>query len=493
MVNTSFGLVAFLADTPERNHILKSLHLGKTGKRSGYASIIHLGKMPYCQRCFKKAVKLAVAGETITKDDTNFNCNACLGWCYESESNAMLFDPVEGTSYPTTSSEDNPYPPPTFRSTQETHIRPHKQSFEWMIAGVRYAFYEHLYGDWNKTTTRFYLSSMAINKEARELVIAAVEIGKKDLKENRNVSVGETDYIHPIWLLGEDFKKWIEAIMHLAAHGIIGSVVELMNSILKEHNLGTKFENFANPRLRELEGLSLDWCRVKTLPKKNWLAEDEFGFGRVMLYLYGQFFIEENLDTSQESTTLTSNLTEIKQLLNSCQVMLGFIMSTDSSVCLNLMDIQIKVFLQCCHRLCKSYYSGSVEEFWFAKANFISLLNLPEQIRRFGPTPLTIESVFESSIADTKPYFISSNKTEASFKAKMTLMYKHRFIESKYNKLNDIKPSTRRRYGAYIYPSKEHIIDLFNSGHFLSGFQKWEASKNMIFVMVHLKVHHHNL
>ena len=360
MVYTSFGSVLHLGDTPDRNATTKSMHLGIYGKRSGWAGKIDLDKLPYCSSCFARACNLALLYEDAIPDESmNFACTRCCGWDYESTGRAIEFDTTEGTAYPTTCSPSNPHPAPKYRTANERYIRPVKQSFEWMIQGVKFAYYEHLHGDWNMTTTRYYLATMAINHEVQEMVIKAVE----KAKQHGPAAVTEVDYIPKLWLLDYDFEKFIETIMHLIGHGIVASVMGLMQNILKEHSLGTTFENFCNPYLKDIEACRLQWIRVKTLPKSSWLAEDEFGFARVMLFLYGQFFNKQDLGrVTANSTLLSQTLLQIKQLLNSCVVMISLIMSKEN-ICTNVLDIHIKIFLQCCHRLCRAYYDDSVEEF----------------------------------------------------------------------------------------------------------------------------------
>ena len=113
MVNTSFDLLMVIGDTPEKNEIIKSLHLGRFGKRSLWAGRISITKMPYCQSCFIKAVRLATSGQPITEENMNFHCRVCMGFKYETSTRAVLYDPIE-EAYPRTCSDDNPTPVPSF-------------------------------------------------------------------------------------------------------------------------------------------------------------------------------------------------------------------------------------------------------------------------------------------------------------------------------------------------------------------------------------------
>ena len=40
----------------------------------------------------------------------------------------------------------------------------------------------------------------------------------------------------------------------------------------------------------------------------------------------------------------------------------------------------VKIFLSCCHHFVRGHYGGGTEEFWETKGNFVSMMNLCEQI-----------------------------------------------------------------------------------------------------------------
>jgi hypothetical protein len=491
IVNTSIDFILYLADGPERNDINDTLHLGNFGKRFQWAARLDNNRMPFCNTCFRKALKIALEdnGDLELPDNIlKLDCNGCMGWNFECQSNASKYDPVQ-EKYPSTQSQNNPHlPAPKYRTKDETHIRPVRQSYGWLVHGLRYAFHEHLYGDWNKEHTRVYLSTFAINKETRERLITAVSKAKEETTDNpdNTALVDEHDYIPALWLLLDSLAigmdRFVETAMHLIAHGIIGSIIELLDSILKEHSLGSRFETFANRYLEDIQSFRLDWCRIKLYPKKKWLAEEEFGCGRVLLFLYGQFFTEINVNGMCDTSNLKTNIIEILQMLNSCHVMIGMIMTRDD-VCKNRLDIHIKIFLQCCHRLCKSYYCSSVEEFWFTKANFVCLLNLPEQIYHKGSVRSYIESTFEAKIQRPKAVLKSSQKTQSSLQRKMQLMYKLEFIETEYESIMGINSNSSNPIGEsrYIFKSFGDICQRFNSGKILFGIQS-SSLMDIIFV-----------
>lgn len=81
--------------------------------------------------------------------------------------------------------------------------------------------------------------------------------------------------------------------MHMLGHGVIVSIIELTESIFTKHKLWSNFCRFATELLGDISAFRLEWCHIKSLPKTCWLAEDEFGYGRLMLFVYGQYFIQK--------------------------------------------------------------------------------------------------------------------------------------------------------------------------------------------------------
>ena len=61
---------------------------------------------------------------------------------------ARLFDTTQDTDYPKTCSTDNPNVFRVSRTANETHIVTVRQRFEWMVSGVRAAWFDYAQGTW---------------------------------------------------------------------------------------------------------------------------------------------------------------------------------------------------------------------------------------------------------------------------------------------------------------------------------------------------------
>ena len=136
----------------------------------------------------------------------------------------------------------------------------------------------HEYGDpegtWKtEETVKKYLALNGISTKVQTWVCQA---GRK-IKNGKTVN--ESDYISTLWQLRFSFDLWIEAAMHQLGHGVIATILKLIESVMSDHCIWNDLRRFANPFLEDIATFKLAWCHVKSLPKANWLAKDSFGYG----------------------------------------------------------------------------------------------------------------------------------------------------------------------------------------------------------------------
>ena len=191
-------------------------------------------------------------------------------------------------------------------------------------------------------------------------LVADVQAGKQ---------FDEDKYIPYLWRCEAcDPDMFIETAMHLLGHGIVGTLIEEIKKVMTHHGLWTTFIEFVNPMLGDIASFRLDWCKVKTLPKANWLGEDCFGFARLLYYLFRQFTSQYDLVTHRDDTT-SDQVKALTQLMHSFTAMMYSVMCKDK-VHKKRHDILIRIFLTCCSRFCKEYYNDDIKEFWANKQNF---------------------------------------------------------------------------------------------------------------------------
>ena len=83
---------------------------------------------------------------------------------------------------------------------------------------------------------------------------------------------------------------------------------------------------------------------------------------------------------------------------------------------------------------------------WLSKGNFLSLLNLPNTIKKFGPLRLYWDGNRERTIQYIKPFLIHSRKTPSFYKTKLCSVMRVQIIDNLVNQLrNDCSLSIKDR------------------------------------------------
>jgi hypothetical protein len=100
MKKVKVGLLAYLADRPERASIQHSLLLGNWGQRANWAAYIDFKRLPYCDRCLRHNVTHLMHEDSEKDDFVQRNCGLCCGWNMRCGNNAIKkIGPPE--NYPT--------------------------------------------------------------------------------------------------------------------------------------------------------------------------------------------------------------------------------------------------------------------------------------------------------------------------------------------------------------------------------------------------------
>ena len=377
-VNVRMGLLAYIADRPERHAILNQAEAGHFGKRTLWCSYIDHRYLPYCNVCFQRELESLMAD--IHSPSRLTPCGRCCQWDMNSNSisnkkvRAPEITPVD--KYPTSCDPGSP-PFPMHRPVPTDHLRPKELDFLWMVCALKFAAHNIIHHRWNKGVTTSYLKSCAIPDRVTNKLYS--RFNKMDPShDDEGVEVASNDYVPFVWLSIVCIGAWIDAGMHHVFHGVVARIMVLMEDVMTKEDKKTPFEDIVNPHLAELQSLRLDWLHVKTLPKRQWLAEDELGFSRVAPFVYGQFFL--NVPLRETSTTSEGAWLGLRQLLASMHVMIAMLMSPRDPT-ISVIDRHIKLFLSCCNRFAHLFYDRGSLPFWANTSNFPSLLNLAAQIK----------------------------------------------------------------------------------------------------------------
>ncbi len=144
-------------------------------------------------------------------------------------------------------------------------------------------------------------------------------------------------------------------------------------SYMKQYRLGNKFISRANTYITQLDKFNPDFLQIQTLPNTNYLSEWCLGMAHVFLFVYGM------VTTTIEPTIHYGNMC----MIYSMYVMISHLMTRSHTSSQQQLQ-HIKLFLDFCHQFCKATHDDTNLPFWLSKGNYVTLLNLPEQIERFG-------------------------------------------------------------------------------------------------------------
>ena len=92
-----------------------------------------------------------------------------------------------------------------------------------------------------------------------------------------------------IWQSRLDINSFIDCGMQLIFHGVLASLLEVLDSVFTDVKMGTAFENTVNVYLLEIELFRLEWCKTKPVPKKQWPAENKLALSRILPFVCTTF------------------------------------------------------------------------------------------------------------------------------------------------------------------------------------------------------------
>ena len=402
-------VLALSADRPERctmNHILN--HAGLNTRRWRYSGYVNQKVFPACNSCTSMRIQRIKNNDFHEYQD---RCRSCCNWNFLSKSRHILVPKPK--NYPEVQNENSPTPPLHREVKNITHLRPVEITYNWIKQGCRFCFCNVFYNTWNIQTATTYLTSLGVNHEFGRKNVIDVAIHLRQLKSD------DSDiYVHlkfpPMWNGLFTMSQNIDTPMHLLFQGIIKSVFDITFEWLKLHGKKTAFCKYIDTALQSIKELQCSFCRTETLQtgKENstsgWIAEHYLGASRILLHLFASVRSFLHAEFSQD-------IDAFEFMIQTCVCFLSRLMTT-SKVSINEIDDYIKLFLTSVHNFeVRTYVQDSNRDYsWFAKGNFLSLLNLPDQINTFGHIRNYWEGSRERYIQLVKP-FMKNNRSTASY------------------------------------------------------------------------------
>ena len=157
-----------------------------------------------------------------------------------------------------------------------------------------------------------------------------------------------------------------------------------------------------------------------------------------------------------------------------CMIQAAFVLvshlMTRQSVLSNDIDNMIKIFLYSCNKFATSFgYGDDNVPFWYKKSNFVSLLNLPEQITTYGPIHLYWEGVKEQYIQYVKSILKNKRKTVSFLSTKVHQLLQNNALDLLKNRFSKHTPKVYSRYNnIYIFSTNKDLEEKINNGESFS-------------------------
>lgn len=261
--------------------------------------------------------------------------------------------------------------------------------------------------------------------------------------------------------------------MHQIFQGVVKSIVdETADWLTRKYKPQYKaFGDMVNNMLSKIHDVGVDWCRMERLLKgstysmSGWQAEQYVAFARCMLVIYASIkdiVGDDETGIDEHECMIQSLVCFVSRMMN------------DENISFNEQTDCIKLFLSCCDMFENVAYNlNDQNPFWYKKGNFLSLLNLPSQVEKFGSLKNFWEGSRERSIQQIKPYLIKTRSTSSFYKTKLQKMYIAQTLQNISEEMNDDNTSENRRYERYssfvMYSHTQEIADLIVNKNVLSG------------------------
>ena len=460
------------ADRPERsaiNHILG--HNGTTTRRWLYSAYIDQDKLPSCMKCLKSRLMKVSTNNNYCQTASSMStrcCRSCGDWDYSRKSQHLCHEFPYG--YPEEQHDDSPAAPTgrPIKSSTTNGLYPVKLEYDWLKQACRFSFHNIYHGVWTRLNAHTYHQSIGINKKLSDKIIN--EASDLTATNPNHPNPSSTLHFPPYWSMDIKLYQCIDTPMHLLFQGIIKSVIEVSIVILKKHSKNTMFAQHVHSIMHKIKSVQCEFCRVETFNGSNqtslggWVAENYLGFSRVMICILSQA-----CDILSQVNNMPG-LLEYEFCIQACYCFISRIM-TKNYVSPQEIDDYTKLFLSSMHYLeLESGIRDATDFMWYARPNFLSILNLSEQIDQFGSIHDYWEGTHERYIQYVKPFMKNVRNSESYLGIQLLNIHNSHVLNNIFEQFNDdIKPSYERHKNVIIYSSLESCQQSTKTGQVILG------------------------
>ena len=460
-----FHIITMSNDRPERCAMNNLLQYGNSTKRFGYCSLTKSNKIASCPKCYSNNIFNIFEKETNAKRD-NTGCRLCCDFEFGNKKEIERFDvPID---YPRTYHPSSPQIPPThpiFKPRQVRKLFPYKQNYTSLKQGVHFAIYNLHQKSWKPKEGIAYLKMFGLSGNTISGILEFAA-NKNLAQDNVQIPFFEKYKFPCMWSSSLDLDQFIEVPMHHIFEGIVKATIEIQISFFKWYKKWSMFGNDSNITLHNISVSKTDFCKALPFSGDNmttggWIAEQYVAYARIMNILMKDYdkYVDEN----------SLGYTEMIVLTQSCHSLVAHLM-TNESIKISKIKELIKIFLGTCHYYEEAVGNDQHEPFWFRKSDFFSLMNLPDQIYKFGPLRLHWEGTREKFIQYIKPMLTNLRVNSSYLVTKLQQRSQNSFLELLMDKTTD---KNQKKYTSNItsfgYQSVSVIQEKIKKNETLKG------------------------
>ena len=437
-VTVHFEIIASLGDQPERremNYLIGGN--GKFGARYLFSACIEsmVDVLPPCKNCYEKLRNLPLKNNIEA-------CTNCLAWDITRQCAMTKYDPP--SNYPKSLLSKAVKLKPVELTFQVLNAVIEYATLNFLTGEwneTELVSYTSAHGISKLGSQK--IIQHCNNKMSYELYQHQDKSKEKDdidadyMKQPDKYKLWEGG---PYWRSNLKLNQFVDVLMHLLFLGITKSTKDLVYEWISQNKRLNAYKIYSNSVFKHVADMGLDWCKL-LVASSGWVSDNYVAFARICKWFYHPIIILHAKETFEESTIpikhwyakmcrdwLTAHghetngrLCELRQRIltlkndtlnppklckdSSCSSQLilhliGSLLSMISSIMKNeasndtilQTDREIKLFLTNVHIVQDHMYFGNQNKectnhktYWLTKYNHLSLLNIPNTIKLFGP------------------------------------------------------------------------------------------------------------
>jgi len=444
-----------------------------------------------CSSCFERR-KEACTNGTSGDETLNQECSNCCD--FNVDKNFSLQTVAIDKNCPSQILVGSPMPPPVVPISSRNRNR---ASFcinhEILRMAVKAATYNHINNFWSHKQTECYLKEVGVNASLIQRIFDFKKASCNMTEEETIHHLESRNYDHVIpqvWRHDEvcNFQDSIDPLMHMVFEGIVKTMYkEVIPGAVALFGVKDQCLNLIQSQLKSIRRMAVSWIRCETLSNKTlkptgWRGVDYVAAARLMKNMISH--VKEAIIT-KGGRQMDSNLqkyTIFEQFVCSCQSMVARIMC-DSCTEESIVDLEnhIKLFLTMSERYCRLVEDKSANKTYISmKGNFLSLLNIPDEMREYGPLRRYWDGDYEAFVKLIKEVLPGGLNREggSTLVSKMMRFKERTALVFAANTCKDYLQSSRfitedkkyeRNHDIHIYKSLSQVEDILNNHHPLSG------------------------